>query len=283
MSNKQLPTSLGFNTEWARTRYYIENGRILPIPGAAVEGYNPFEYYDSENKEISEESLHIQFANWDFSTNAGINEFCNTWGLLGLGQRNALIPWAVRTFDKKYRVNFPPKEPDDIAKAYAEPWRYMAEPVDEFKEEAFIFKWTLSACNALKDNNIEEQEKLLDLPFEDEMECDEFLFSAEFSITEELEICTTSTIEYYLKNIHPVLKQDLTLQWEFSSLLDALYMMLALDYQEKRFIRVCKSTTCNKVFATGREDKIYCSRECALRQANRDYRARKRLLEQRKQ
>ena len=275
MANNQKPESLGFSAEWFRTRYYIENGRILPIPGAAGEYYNPFDHYDNENDGILEESLHIQFANWNFSSDRNIEEFCNTWGLLGLGLRDPIAPGeVVITPEREYYAN----SSSDSNK----PWHYLAEPIREFIRTASEFKWIVSAGNALKENNKKALEELLN-------HCPGFALPWSMTIPVERDpsLWMGTMINNHLERIHPKILWvtdktgfHSTIQWQFYSLLDALYMMLALDYQKGRFIRVCNSTTCDTVFVTDREDKIYCSRECAQRQANRDYRERKRLEKQ---
>lgn len=311
MADNQIPEPLSFNTEWFRTRYYIENGRILPIPGAAGEYYNPFDHYDSENNGIPGESLHIQFANWDFSTDRGVEDFCNKWGILGLGMRNLLIPRVAASAREKYRVRQDMIDLSNMQKAKQEPWHYIAEPVDEFVKEASFFKWAIWAGNALKENDKEEQERLLaEITKATKMVsclsgqqvrmygydgstplppwgCDlfilmEWLEHDNLSPKEQLELVFNELISTCLQYIHPVMTQGSVLKWQFPSLLDALYMMLALDYQKERFIRVCKSTTCNKVFATDRGDRIFCSRKCAKRQADRDYRERERLKKERR-
>lgn len=309
MADNKIPEPLSFNTEWFRTRYYIENGRILPIPGAAGEYYNPFDHYDSENGGIPGESLHIQFANWDFSNDKGVEEFCNTWGVLGLGKRSPLFPGIAISLKERYRVKPVIDIPNDEHRARLEPWHYIAEPVDEFIKEAVFFKWAVLAGNALKEDNIQEQERLLaEITKATKMVscssgqqvrmygydgstplppwgCDlfilmEWLEHDNLSSKEQLELGFNELISTCLQYIHPVMTRGFVLKWQFPSLLDALYMMLALDYQKERFIRVCKSTTCNKVFATDRGDRIFCSRKCAKRQADRDYRERERKKKQ---
>lgn len=271
------PEILELRARWFRTRYYVEDQRLLPIPGAKVEEYNPFDYYESENAGVVGESLHIQFANWDFGSSNGIEEFCNTWGILGLGQRKLFAPWYDHALERdKYlaRYEIGQSGPGRIYGRKVEAWEYT-EPVEEFLQEALLFRWALLAGSALRENNEEEQRRLLAEITGGKAEGDAGL------VEEQLLTMYLQQVNAHLDYVRPCLVGVIggrefynILQWRFPSLLDALYMMLALDFQKDRYIRVCKSVTCKKVFATDRQDKLYCSRECAKAQANRDYRAK---------
>lgn len=272
---------LELHTEWYRTRYYVEEGRILPIPGAKVETYSPFEYYERENAGIVGESLHIQFANRDFSSNKRIEEFCNTWGILGLGHRKLFAPWYAKPLEEgmeKYRIKT--SLPPGVHGRKIEPWNY-AEPVEEFLREAMLFRWALLAGSALRENNEEEQRRLLAEITGGKAEGDAGL------VEEQLLTMYLQQVNAHLDYVRPCLVGVIgegefynILQWRFSSLLDALYMMLVLDFQKERYIKVCRSTTCQKIFVTDRQDKVYCSEKCAENQANRDYRERERKRKQ---
>jgi hypothetical protein len=266
---------------WFRTKYYIEDNRILPIPGTKVEGYNPFDYYESENAGIIDTSLHIKFANWDFSNSRNIEDFCNNWGILGLGYRRLLGPYHQQNNTSNYSfINeklFPQEKSGTIARTIQ--LHEYAEPIELFLHEAQQYKWAMMAGHALRENNIDMQRSLLETATGED-----FSGKPEVVIREELYVRFLQLINSYLQYVKLKLNgmfdrkgpiNHFFLQWRFPSLLDCFYIMLSLDFQKGRYIRVCKSTTCQKIFATDRQDKLYCSRECAMRQADRDYKAKK--------
>lgn len=280
MFNEQYPDAqlkpLQFRGKWFKTRCYVEDNRILPVSDAKIEEYNPFDYYENKKDDMADSPLYIQFANWDFSNPRNIEEFCSKWGTLGLGYRLTWARWAdfnnpLYNNLEKYRIKKP--LPEGVRARKLEPWDY-AEPVDEFLQEASKFKWTLLAGSALRDNDYEMQKKLLEEKGINDI-------SSISNIKEILTVSFLNSINHYLSYIIPFIvaitdeNQFYTsLNWEFHSLIDVLYMMLALDFQKGKYIRICKSSTCSKIFVTDRQDKIYCSRECALRQADREYKKR---------
>lgn len=70
--------------------------------------------------------------------------------------------------------------------------------------------------------------------------------------------------------------EQLTSDWKITSLLEAMYMELAVSFAPNTQIKKCANPTCNNFFdvGIGNSRKIYCSSRCAMLMAKRKQRER---------
>ncbi|MHB8064081.1 MAG: hypothetical protein ACYDG2_15885 [Ruminiclostridium sp.] len=90
-----------------------------------------------------------------------------------------------------------------------------------------------------------------------------------------LKICV-DIINQKIKNINLKMGYNFEGDWKADSLLDALYYIIFFKITNNTPLRKCSCSTCNGYFEIiGNYNKIYCSPECALLEAKRKERARK--------
>lgn len=100
-------------------------------------------------------------------------------------------------------------------------------------------------------------------------------------LTSELLISSDGDISYildeYLKNIYPSLvfkNGAFSFSWNFSTLLSALYFMLALDLVENKIPIECQNPLCRRFFIPNKTGAIYCSDTCQNRAKQQRHRAK---------
>jgi len=88
----------------------------------------------------------------------------------------------------------------------------------------------------------------------------------------------------HLKGIHPYSSfdnQEMTIQWDFDTLLSALYFMLATDIAANRPPAICNNKLCGNIFTPTRDDHVYCDDICKNRAKQQRHRAKnKKAVEQ---
>ncbi len=265
---------LELTSKWLRTRYYIQDGYILPIPGAEWSEYDPWDYYNKENAGIPDDSLHIKFLNINLTDHREIEQFCSTYGLLGLRARDVATDEFIRKNQEEYRVPNYPREliPDNVPPNLRGPLM-TREPLEEFINEVNVFRWVTQINEGLRKFDIELLRDALggNLDKSDEMVFDRATILYLQTVNNRLRCIRPKIIRYTDET-----KSYNILRWEFTSLLDNIYMMHAQSTQENRSTRKCKNEKCNKWFSTDKEIKVYCSKKCGHDQSVRDLRNRRR-------
>lgn len=92
-----------------------------------------------------------------------------------------------------------------------------------------------------------------------------------------------NALSFEIRNAHPKITYDntnLLQDWQFFSLLNAIFFSFYLDYSPSKVIARCANEKCGKIFtfAQSRRNKKYCCAECAHRVANRNYKQRRKEL-----
>src|SRR5262245_58033757 len=76
-----------YASHWRKRRYYVsDDGFIKPVQGSPVEEYDPFESFYAGPRTSQPRYLHTDLAGLDTDDTRAIEDFVNTWGLLGLFQ-----------------------------------------------------------------------------------------------------------------------------------------------------------------------------------------------------
>jgi hypothetical protein len=171
-----------------------------------------------------------------------ILNFVNTWGLLGLLRVNKYSEAAVLP-GKILSVGL---EREQFSRWYeylpvnAGKLRWM-EPLQIFKQAASdyqtLFKELEYARNAVK-----EPDSIVNT---------ELIFK---------QMLSGITVRPRWDNI----TRDWTMDWEFKSLLDLIYLRTLLDFQNKSFAR-CIREGCSKVFVNTKSSNQFCSDQCKSR------------------
>lgn len=96
----------------------------------------------------------------------------------------------------------------------------------------------------------------------------------------------SSALSFEIRETYPIVNYgntDLSQDWHFSSLINALFFSFYLDYSPTKVIAHCANESCNKIFTftKTRRNKKYCCYNCAHIVSNRRY--RKHLKEKQEQ
>jgi hypothetical protein len=157
--------------------------------------------------------------------------------------------------------------------------------IGEVREEIHRLKLMIQIQNALVKNSVEEisyefipllnQWRILLVDFDESImvsdkEQDEILL---MSAKNYLEV----VFNMILEDVRPKLKigEQPIWQWNFTSLLSAMYLMLFLDFTGSNLPRQCLNKSCNNFFKPARDSNVYCRQECQENAKVQRYRDRK--------
>lgn len=269
-----------FVMQWRLCHCKIENDEIVEVEGFPSEMYNPFDFYDSSEKDV----LYRRFISINESNDNEILDFIKSFGFLGI--------------NIKSNANFV-EDSHNLAEASFDnsclPFR---EKLDDIRNEIKLMKLILTVWDSLsfKDVDMIHQHTLTLYNFGIDESQWEYVDEASKSYEHALvfaKYTISNVVNKYISGVCPFLahngRRELmknpTLafkgHWKAPDLLSAMYCMIYMDFVEGKMIRKCRNETCRDWFEIyGNDDrKIYCSPRCANTQAKRDTRRAKKERE----
>ena len=264
-----------FKFKWKKAFCQIESSnnaqaRIVEIL-AINQNDHEFEYYPFNYKQ-----LYLEFASINDDNEGEITKFVERYGFLHSKYENTENYLSA---DELQTLNHPRKRRRAIEKRPQ--WELIDTFTKEMKEmKELIEDWTLlQNKNSFQDiTSLKAEYKALGYK---EDTSNTLAKNTQLLCQARLQLGINNKLKYINPMLIPSHKSNsyngFSFEWNVRNLLDAMYIMFAMDITENKLMRKCQNETCSRYFTIEGNDKrkIYCSNGCARAQAQREYRKRK--------